>query len=100
MTIPMKNSKRFLFALSSNASCGVGFFWGGASVKGAFVIPFSLLTINPAKVHNSVPGNRPAIRRMDLERPISIQLDCPRFKSGKNWIGTFFFPSEGLLNHH
>lgn len=29
-----------------------------ASVKGAFAVTPSLLTINPAKVNNSVPGNR------------------------------------------
>lgn len=62
-----------------------------ANVKRAFVAPPSLLNINPAKVHNFVPGNRPAIRKMDLERPIHIQLDCPHFNSGKNRIGTHFF---------
>lgn len=73
-------------------------------MKGAFVVTASLLTANPAKVHSSVPGTGAAIRSMDLERLIYIQLDCPHFNLGKNQKSDrntflFFSSSEALLNH-
>lgn len=96
-----KHGRNVFCSLSSNASCRFEcfcffvFFFG--QCERGFVVPPSLLTIDPTKVYNSVPGNRPAIRRMDLERPIYIQHDCPLFNSGKNWIGTYFF---FLLQRH